>query len=127
MLYQIDVRARSELFGRLKREGMEKRNKAFEDLEDLLGDTELAKARFKYAFDPSRPWDYVFAELLNEKKRSTCWFQQLDLPILRNQQTDLGQAVDGDVKLDTFQSTRSQGRPRVVPPPDVTGYTAHQQ
>ena len=125
-LYQADVRVRSELFGRSKREGIEARNKAFNDLCDMIGDSKLAQKRFKHAYTPDRPWDYVFGRILSKEMRSTWWFQELDLPILKNNQMrgkgNVSNLLDGDVRIN--RPTGKGNSTFTPPPPDVTGYTS---
>ena len=107
LLYQTDVRTRAELFVRIKRQGLADYNKALDEAIDWYNDEAKARSKLKHAFDPARPWDYVFGEVMNEQTQSTWWFKQVDLPILHDEKKrSVNEHVDGDAKVDGANGKR---------------------
>lgn len=83
---------------------MAEHNRAWLECLKLHGDETEAKKHFKHAFDPKRPWDYVFHKAL---KDTEWWFEELGLPAFKggSHQAD----IQGDAPVQRAQQGGKRG------------------
>lgn len=125
LLYQTDVRTRNEHFGRVKREAIASYNKTWDDLVAVIGRTE-ARDKFVHAYDPNRPWDFVFGQVAKEQK---WWFEEFELPVLSTVGLDkhtMSHALEGDARIERAGGNLFAGPKRTLPAADASGHTSHQ-
>jgi hypothetical protein len=125
LIYQTDVRARLELTERIRREAMAAQSRA-------------GKAGLAHDFDPAKPWEYVYLQLINGS--DSWWKEELEDPCLligaRIKQQNV--FVDGDAEITGTGGGGNRGggggnlpqpkRPKVDPPPsqpDTTRQSEH--
>ena len=111
--YQTDVRTRAEHFVRIKRDGLADYNRAWSECLHLHGNIETAKDHFKNAYDPARPWDFVFHKAL---KDTEWWFEEIGLKALKAQNPAAHIEHDAPVS--------HTGHKRTLPPGDPSGNTS---
>ena len=118
--YQADVRTRLEQFARIRREQML-------EYEQAVADNHGTAPAYHH-FEPLRPWNAVFALVVNDKYNGKWWSKELERPALLLLATPvkMSEVLGGDANISSTIPASSPPGLDVyrVSLPDPTGWTA---